>query len=125
VNLDENLDRVLSRHQELEALMSSSTAPAAEEFAKLSKEYADLSPVVEAISGLREAKQEISDLAAMIADAGTDAEMKAMAEEEFLVLKAKIGVVSRHGRFFARLENLPRPCREILFSPVHAHNDNV
>jgi peptide chain release factor 1 len=90
VSLEENLDRVLSRHQELEALMSSSSPPAAEDFAKLSKEYSDLTPVVEAISGLRDAKQEIGDLAAMIADGETDSEMKEMAVEEFADLKAKI-----------------------------------
>ncbi|MBT3305396.1 MAG: peptide chain release factor 1 [Alphaproteobacteria bacterium] len=90
MSLEENLDRVLSRHQELEALMSSSSPPAAEDFAKLSKEYSDLTPVVEAISGLRDAKQEIGDLAAMIADGETDSEMKEMAVEEFADLKAKI-----------------------------------
>ena len=90
MNLEENLDRVLSRHQELEALMSSASPPSPEEFAKLSKEYADLTPVVEAITGLREAKQEISDLAEMMTDGDSDAEMKAMAEEEFSALKTKI-----------------------------------
>jgi peptide chain release factor 1 len=88
--LEENLDRVVSRHQELEALMSSSTPPSADEFAKMSKEYAELRPVVEAISNLREAKQEIGDLAEMMTDTDSDADMKAMAEEEFSILKAKI-----------------------------------
>jgi len=90
VSLDENLDRVLSRHREIEALMSSAEAPAADDFVNLSKEYADLTPVVEAITELRNAKDEINDLAGMIADAAGDAEMKAMAEEEFAVLKEKI-----------------------------------
>lgn len=90
MSLEENLDRVVSRHQELEALMSSSTPPSADEFAKMSKEYAELRPVVEAISNLREAKQEIGDLAEMMTDTDSDADMKAMAEEEFSILKAKI-----------------------------------
>ena len=50
MSLNENLDRVVARHQELEALMSSADPPSAEDFAKLSKEYADLTPVVEAIN---------------------------------------------------------------------------
>ena len=90
MSLEENLDRVVSRHQELEALMSSSTPPSADEFAKMSKEYAELRPVVEAISNLREAKQEIGDLAEMMTDTDSDADMKAMADEEFSILKAKI-----------------------------------
>ncbi len=90
MNLDENLDRVLARHRELEALMSSADRPAADAFAKLSKEYAGLTPVVEAITGLRRAKDELADLASMIADEDSDAEMKALAEEEFVELKDNI-----------------------------------
>jgi len=95
VNLDKNLDRVLSRHRELEALMSSAEPAAVDEFAKMSKEYADLGPVVEAITELRDAKDEIAGLAGMIADADTDAEMKAMAEEEFTRLKDRIPALEK------------------------------
>ena len=95
MSLDENLDRVLSRHRELEALMSSAEPPAADVFAKMSKEYADLGPVVEAITELRSAKDEITGLAGMIADADTGAEMKAMAEEEFAQLKDRIPALEK------------------------------
>ncbi len=90
MSLDENLDRVLARHQELEALMSSADPPSADAFAKLSKEYADLTPVVEAITEINKAKDEAIDLAAMIADADSDAEMKALAEQEFAELNETI-----------------------------------
>ncbi len=95
MSLEENLDRVLARHREIEALMSSADTPAADEFAKLSKEYSDLGPVVEAITTLRRAKDEINDLAAMIADGEQDAEMRAMAEEEFAQLKDRIPALER------------------------------
>ena len=95
MSLDENLDRVLSRHRELEALMSSAEPPPADELAKMSKEYADLGPVVEAITELRSAKDEITGLAGMIADADTGAEMKAMAEEEFAQLKDRIPALEK------------------------------
>ncbi len=95
MSLDENLDRVLSRHRELESLMASAEPPAADEFAKMSKEYADLGPVVEAITGLRNAKDEIASLAEMIADGEQDAEMKAMAEEEFAQLKDRIPALEK------------------------------
>ncbi len=90
MSLEENLDRVLARHQELQDLMASAEPPSPEEFARLSKEFSDLAPVVEAISELRRVKGETADLASLIADPETDAEMKDLAEEEFAQLKGKI-----------------------------------
>ena len=90
MSLEENLDRVLARHQELQDLMASAEPPSPEEFARLSKEFSDLTPVVEAIGELRRAKDETADLASLIAEPETDAEMKEMAEEEFAQLKDKV-----------------------------------
>ena len=90
MSIEKNLDRVLARHQELQDLMASAEPPSPNEFARLSKEFSDLTPVVEAISELRRAKDETADLASLIADSETDAEMKALAEEEFAELKEKI-----------------------------------
>ena len=90
MSLEENLDRVLARHQELQDLMASAEPPSPEEFARLSKEFSDLTPVVEAIGELRRAKDETADLASLIAEPETDAEMKEMAEEEFAQLKEKV-----------------------------------
>ena len=90
MSLEENLDRVLTRHQELQDLMASAEPPSPEEFARLSKEFSDLMPVVEAIGELRRAKDETADLASLIAEPETDAEMKEMAEEEFAQLKEKV-----------------------------------
>ncbi|NQU60180.1 MAG: peptide chain release factor 1 [Rhodospirillales bacterium] len=90
MSLEANLDRVLERHKELADLMASADTPSPDEYAKLSKEYFDLTPVVEAITELRQAKAEGADLASLIADGDTDAEMKAMAEEEFAAIKDSI-----------------------------------
>ena len=90
MSLEENLDRVLARHQELQDLMASAEPPSPEEFARLSKEFSDLTPVVEAIGELCRAKDETADLATLIAEPETDAEMKEMAEEEFAQLKEKV-----------------------------------
>ena len=90
MSLEENLDRVLARHQELQDLMASAEPPSPEEFARLSKEFSDLTPVVEAIGELRRAKDETADLASLIAEPETDAEMKEMAKEEFAQLKEKV-----------------------------------
>ena len=90
MSLEENLDRVLARHQELQDLMASAEPPSPEEFARLSKEFSDLTPVVEAIGELCRTKDETADLATLIAEPETDAEMKEMAEEEFAQLKEKV-----------------------------------
>ena len=96
MNFEENLDRVVSRYQELEALMASPLPSLADEFVKMSKEYAELGPLVEAISSLRRAVEEASDLAKLIADADTDVEMRTLAEEEFSNLKARIPDLEKH-----------------------------
>ena len=90
MSLEENLDRVLARHQELQDLMASAEPPSPEEFAHLSKEFSDLTPVVEAIGELCRAKDETADLSTLIAEPETDTEMKEMAEEEFAQLKEKV-----------------------------------
>src|SRR5882724_5870654 len=72
--LNEKLDRVAKRYDEIAALLASEGPKDAQSFAKLSKEYSDLSPVVEAIRELRSAERESSDLRQMLADPSADAE---------------------------------------------------
>ena len=50
-NFEENLSRLLTRYDELQALMNESAGAA--KFAQLSKEYSDLGPIVEQIQALR------------------------------------------------------------------------
>lgn len=65
MNLDEKLDKVLARHDELAQLMTESAGNAGE-FTRLSKEYSDLSPIVEKIRELKEARAEQADLAELV-----------------------------------------------------------
>jgi peptide chain release factor 1 len=90
VSLEKNLERVVGRYQELADTMASGEKRAPADYVRMSKEYADLKPVVEAITGFRKARAEAADLKALIADAATDAEMRRMAEEELAALKAKL-----------------------------------
>ena len=89
MNIDAHLQRVTDRFDELTHLMSAGDL-AGDEFGKLSKEYADLEPIVKSIQAYRDARSEAADLAGLIADPATDAEMKQMAEEEFHALKGKV-----------------------------------
>jgi len=90
VSLDQNLDKVVTRHEELSGKLAQADVAASKDFIKLSKEYADLTPVVQAINGLKNITTEIEDLNALVADPDNDGEMRTMAEEELAVLKEKL-----------------------------------
>ncbi len=85
----ERLDRVGARHQELSDMMASGTIEASD-FANIAKEFSDLTPIVEKINDKKSAEDEFSDLAELLTDKTTDADMKSMIEEEFYALKARI-----------------------------------
>ena len=94
MNLDEKLDKVVARHQELTAALAAPDAdPKA--FVKLSKEYSDLTPLVQAIETLRKLRGELADLAGLMTEAGGDAEMRKIAEAEFYELKGKLPGIER------------------------------
>ena len=84
----DKLNRLLSRHAAIEAEMSSSPDPDA--FVRLSKEYADLNPVVAVIRNLQSAQEEQAGLEEIIADPDSDAEMSEMAKAEIEDLNRKI-----------------------------------
>ncbi len=87
-SLDAKLDRVVRRHAELaDTLARPDTA--ASEFGKLSKEYSDLTPMVEAIAELRNAQHELADLE-QIRASEADAELHALAEAEIPALQRRI-----------------------------------
>jgi peptide chain release factor 1 len=95
VSLNEKLDRVARRYDEIASLMASEGPKDAQSFARLSKEYADLSAVVAAIRELRSAEREAADLAQLIADPAGDKEMKALAEEERSALQERLPDLER------------------------------
>ena len=76
----DKLDLILRRHDEISAKLSAGAS--GQEFVALSRELSDLDTLVDAIRAWREGRRELEDVNAMLADAGTDAEMRNMAEEE-------------------------------------------
>ena len=87
MSLEVKLDRVVQRHKELEKLLSEADMTDSEVYAKVSKEYSDLTPIVETINSLRSLREESSDLELLMEDSETDEEMRAMAETEHKELK--------------------------------------
>jgi peptide chain release factor 1 len=90
VSLEETLARVVRRHDELASVMSTQGPRDAQAFARVSKEYADLTPIVEAIGALGKARRELAEAEALLDDPTADAEMKALAEEEAEALRARV-----------------------------------
>ena len=90
MSLQGKLERVVKRHEELASLLASPDQKDAQAFARNSKEYSDLTPLVEAIGEWKTAKRELGDLEAMLGDSTTDAEMRALAEDELPALKARV-----------------------------------
>ena len=77
---EQKLDALLARHEAVEANLAREVALDA--YVKLSREFAELAPIVETVKRYRSLVGEIEGLNALIADAGTDAEMRAMASAE-------------------------------------------
>ena len=90
MNLDEKLGRVVSRYDELAKTMSAEGKVNPQEFAKLSKEYSDLTPIAQSIVALQKVKSELADVDAILSDTSADAELKKMAESERQTLKEKL-----------------------------------
>ena len=90
MNFDDKLTRVIAHHDELRALVADHPDPGSPEYTAMLKEYAELTPVVESIEALRQAQGEMQDLAELLADPETEAEMRDLAEEEFRNLKERI-----------------------------------
>ncbi len=66
-----------------------------DDFVRMSKEYAELTPVVKAVTELTGLQQEMADLAEMIADPDGDPEMRELAEAEFEDLKVRQPALER------------------------------
>jgi peptide chain release factor 1 len=81
------LDTLLTRHAAVEAELSRQVPP--ETFVKLSREFAELDPVVGKIRAYRAIAGEIADLEALIADLKTEAAMREMADEERRALEVR------------------------------------
>ena len=81
MSIMDRLDGVISRHAELSALMASGDLDPSK-FADMSREYADLSPIVGKAQEMKLTQSELSDLEELLADDETEAEMKELAEAE-------------------------------------------
>ncbi|MDR3438578.1 peptide chain release factor 1 [Telmatospirillum sp.] len=96
MNLDQTFDRVLTRHAELSAMLAGEGGSTdAHSIVRMSKELAELDPVVAGIKALRQVQTEMDDAAQMKDDPAADSDMRSLAEEEFYALKERLPVLER------------------------------
>jgi peptide chain release factor 1 len=77
---DSKLDAIVARHEALTASLNQGGDSQA--FVAASRELAEIDSVVEAIKEFRAARQNLTDTEQLLADPATDAEMRALADEE-------------------------------------------
>ena len=82
------LDVLLAHHASLEA--ESLRQLSSERYVQVTRELAEIAPLIEAVKTYRAAVKELADTEALIADPATDAEMRSMAEAERGELNPKI-----------------------------------
>ena len=80
------LDILLARHAALEAQLLGPLN--SEHYVKITRELAELNPLVDAVKAYRQVRDEIGDIDSLIADPDSDAEMRAMAQAEHAALEA-------------------------------------
>ena len=86
--LESRLQQLVRRHAELRDALNGSVF-GGPDFARLSKEFSELSPIVEELDALSRAQQELASLAE-IAHSADDAELRVMAEEELQALRERL-----------------------------------
>jgi peptide chain release factor 1 len=99
---EQKLDALLARHQMVESELASQVAPAT--YVRLSREFAELGPVVRAITAYRDVAGEIAGLQALLDDSATDAEMRALAAGEKPALELRRAALEQE----IRLALLPK-----------------
>jgi peptide chain release factor 1 len=90
------LDTLLVRHAAMEAELAHQMA--SEAFVKLSREFAEINPVVEKVKAYRMVTAELADLEALISDPATEAEMRSIANAEKPQLEVRRGALEEEIR---------------------------
>jgi peptide chain release factor 1 len=90
------LDALIARREAVEAELAG--RPDRETFVKLSREYAELGPLVEKVKALRGTTAELQDLESLLSDPATEPEMRALASSEKPVLEARRAALEQEVR---------------------------
>ena len=95
MSLEQSLDRVEARYQDLQSMVAEHPKPGSPEYTELARELADLEPVIARVADWRAARAEFRDLETMMEDASSDPEMRELAREEYYALKERLPELER------------------------------
>jgi len=98
----EKLDKLVQRWEEIQAELNRGASPAG--YAQLTKEFAELSPVVEGIRSLRKLEGERRDLMDLMRDPSAEAGLKELAEEDLQLVDLRLN----EARERLRVQLLPK-----------------
>ena len=96
------LERLLDRFSAIESEMASGASGSA--FVKLSREHAELGPVIESARAYRSVQTQLEETEALIADPASDSDMRSMAEQERADLRARLTTLDQE----LKIQLLPR-----------------
>jgi len=94
MNFEEKLSGVVTRFEEVQALLSSPST-STDDLVKLNKEISVLEPVVAAINNYNKQQQAYKDAEEMMSDNTLDKEMRDLAEMEYYDLKEKLPALEK------------------------------
>jgi peptide chain release factor 1 len=87
-SLEAHLEQLVRRHAELRDALGGSGLTGVD-FVRLSKEYSDLSPIVDGIDALHRARDGLTSLSDLV-QSSEDTELKALAEDELQTLRERL-----------------------------------
>jgi peptide chain release factor 1 len=93
----QKLNALVARHAAVEAELATNLDR--DSFVKLSREFAELGPVVQSVKALKDAQAELADAEALLTDPKIDAEMARFAAEEKAQLLEKVAELENKVRF--------------------------
>ena len=97
-NFQDQLDKIVKKHQDIEKNLSNQDDLDSTKLVKLNKEYSELQPIVESINEFNKINQDIINLKSLLKD--SDASIRNIAEEE---LKQKNRTIKSHQDLLLKL----------------------
>ena len=93
MSFESNLERVSSRHRELEMMLSTSKGLSAEDITKLSIELSELAPIAEKINEVRSLQKELNENSSLADENQQDKELLALIQSEIVELSKSIDIL--------------------------------
>ena len=93
MSFESNLERVSSRHRELEMMLSTSKGLSAEDITKLSIELSELAPIAEKINEVRSLQKELNENSSLADENQQDKELLVLIQSEIVELSKSIDIL--------------------------------